>query len=395
MPRSRKGKPKEPENIAVLRFKVRAECYPWLERASIETNQVWNWANETAYKALCRFSGKGQWLSEFELNNLSAGATTYFEHIGADTIQRVIGEYSTRRSQFKKVKLRWRTSFGARRSLGWIPFKAASIRRRGKYLRFCGKTIRLFEAERFAAIKDWKAGCFAQDSVGDWWFCLPAVVAKQAQNVGPCEEVGVDLGLKSSAATSDGEALEAGTYYRDLEKKIGQAQRRGHKRQAKRLHRTAARRRDAALHEFSRKIVNRYQIIVVGDVSGQKLVQTRMAKSVLDTGWGKLKMQLQYKGKHAGRSVSIVNEAYTTRTCSACKALTGPRGVNELNVRIWVCRECGSTHDRDVNAARNILSAGRCPPSVSGNEPKSRGLAQSSRVPHPRKTRKARPEMAA
>jgi IS605 OrfB family transposase len=128
------------------------------------------------------------------------------------------------------------------------------------------------------------------------------------------------------------------------------------------------RRRKDALHKFSRRIINRYQTIVIGDVSSLKLAKTRMAKSVLDAGWGMLKTQLQYKGQQASRCVLIVNERNTTRTCSSCGALSGPSGLDMLVVRTWMCHECGVTHDRDVNAARNILSAGRRPPSVSGNE---------------------------
>jgi putative transposase len=184
----------------------------------------------------------------------------------------------------------------------------------------------------------------------------------------PKAEVGLDLGLKDTAATSDGDKLEAGHFYRSIEKKIANAQRRGHKRQPKRLHRTAARRRKDALHKFSRTVVNEYQRVVVGDVSSLKLAKTRMAKSVLDAGWGMLKTYLQYKGQQAGRCVDIVSERNTTRTCSSCKALSGPSGLDMLDVRTWVCHVCGVTHDRDVNAARNILSAGRLPPSVSGNE---------------------------
>jgi transposase len=93
-----------------------------------------------------------------------------------------------------------------------------------------------------------------------------------------------------------------------------------------------------------------------------------MAKSVLDAGWGMLKTQLHYKGQQAGRSV-IISERDSTRTCSSCKALTGPTGLDMLVVRIWVCSACGVTHDRDVNSARNHLSAGSSPPSVGGNEP--------------------------
>jgi IS605 OrfB family transposase len=240
------------------------------------------------------------------------------------------------------------------------------LKRKGKAIRFSGKAFRVFEQELLEEVR-WKCGCFAQDSVGDWWLCLP-VEAAVSQTAAPQEAVGLDLGLKVAVATSDGEKLKAGDFYRSIEQKIANAQRRGHKRQAKRLHRTAARRRKDALHKFSRKIVNEYQRIVVGDVSSLKLAKTHLAKSVLDAGWGMLKTQLQYKGQLAGRCVLVVNERNTTRTCSSCKALTGPSGLDMLVVRAWVCSECGVTHDRDVNAARNILSAGRSPPSLSGNE---------------------------
>ena len=86
------------------------------------------------------------------------------------------------------------------------------------------------------------------------------------------------------------------------------------------------------------KFVNTYQTIVVGDVSSVKLARTRMAKAVLDSGWGLLRTQLQVKGEHAGRSVRVVSERNTSRTCSACGALTGPAGVNGLRVRsldVW------------------------------------------------------------
>ncbi len=131
-----------------LRLKVRAESYAWLNRAEVEVNQVWNWANSTSLKAARPFVGRGKFLSGFDLCSLSAGATEFFEHIGADTIQRICTEYAAQRVQAKKVKLRWRVSQGSRQLLGWVPFKAASLRRRGKYLRLCGKTIRFFEAKR-------------------------------------------------------------------------------------------------------------------------------------------------------------------------------------------------------------------------------------------------------
>jgi putative transposase len=349
-----------------VRMKVKPEACAWLNAAAAEVNTVWNWANEVSAKAARPFAGRPKWLSAFDLNNLSAGATECFEKIGADTIQRVNGEYAVKRRAAKRCRLRWRVSRGARRSLGWVPFKAASLTRKDKGLRYCGKTFRVFEPERLDGMK-WQQGCFAQDAVGDWWLCLPVKVAV-AQTVAPYEAVGIDLGLQDVAVTSEGDRCEAARFYRGIERRIAQAQRRGHPRRAKRLHRKAANRRRDALHKFSRRIVDRYQNIVVGDVSSTQLAQTRMAKAVLDSGWGMLRQMLQYKGEHAGRSVSVVCERYTSRACSSCGSLTGPRGVNGLRVRRWTCVDCGESHDRDVNAARNILHCAEASASVGGNE---------------------------
>ena len=349
-----------------LKLKVRTEAYGWLSAAAVEVNQTYNYCNEASWLAATRTDLKRKWLSGFDLCNLTSGAARYFERIGADTIQRVCTEYAQKRTAAKRRKLRWRVSRGARRSLGWVPFKAASLKRRGKALRFCGKTFRVFETHRLEGVK-WKQGCFAQDAVGDWWLCLPVEYPAEP-GVALKESVGIDLGLKDIAVTSDGERLECGRFYRGLEANIAQAQRRGHRRQAKRLCRRAARRRADALHKFSRRVVNQYQYIVVGDVSSQKLVKTRMAKAVLDSGWGMLKRLLQYKCEHAGRSVAVVSERNTTRDCSCCSAPTGPTGQDNLVVRHWSCPECGTEHDRDVNSAKNILRVGlRKRASVCGN----------------------------
>jgi len=352
--------------VTTFRLKVKTEGYTWLAAAAVEVNQVWNWANATSHKAAYPFSGSGKWLSGYDLDSLCVGASECFEHIGSDTIQRVNAEFATRRKQFKKSTLRWRVSKGAKRSLGWVPFKAAQLKRKGKCLRFSGKAFRVFEQDLLEEVT-WKSGCFAQDAVGDWWLCLPVEQTRE-QAAAERELVGLDLRLKEAVATSDGDRLEAGHFYRHIEQKIALARRCGHNQQAKRLRRTAARRRSDAMHKYSRKIVDRYQTILLGDVSSLQPSKARASKSALNAGWGMLKTQLQYKGQQAGRSVCIVKENNTTRVCSTCRALTGPTRMDMLAVRIWVCSECGHTHDRDINAARNILSAGRCPPSIRGNE---------------------------
>jgi putative transposase len=335
-----------------LRLKVRAEAYTWLNAAAIEVNEVYNYCNETSYKAATRTDNMRKWLSGFDLCNLTVGASQYFDKIGADTIQSICTRYAQKRQAAHSVKLRWRVSRGARRSLGWIPFKAASLKRKGVCVRFAGKCFRVFETERLEGVK-WQGGCFAQ-------------------------AVGIDLGLKAIAVTSDGERLGAGHWTLRYAQKLASAQRRGHKRQAKRIHRKVARSRADALHKFSRKIVDRYQNIVVGDVSSLKLVNTRMAKSVLDSGWGMLKVFLEYKSQQAARTFEVVDERNTSVTCSTCGALSGPRGVSGLIVRSWVCCDCGESHDRDVNSARNILIGSRCRTSVRGNESSPKLIPPSS-----------------
>jgi transposase len=123
--------------------------------------------------------------------------------------------------------------------------------------------------------------------------------------------------------------------------------------------------------------VDQYQRIAVGDVSSTQLAKTRMAKSVLDAGWGLLRKQLQYKCQQAGRSFEVVSERNTSRTCSSCEALSGPQGVNGLRVRSWTCAACGAPHDRDVNAARNILRRAELPASVVGTSLSPCGLPPS------------------
>lgn len=334
-----------------LRLKVKANAYAWLNAAAIEVNQQWNWAAEYSQS---RIRNGLSAPSGYDLDYASAGFCKGCDRITADTINVINAEYARKRRTAGHHKLRWRVSFGSKRSLGWVPFKGKTIRREGNGVRFAGKNFRVFNNARLQDVK-FRGGCFAQDSVGDWWLCVPVDVSV-ATTVAPLEAVGVDLGLKTIATTSDGAVLEAGRWTHAYANKLAEAQRRGHRRQAKRIHRKAARCRADALHKFSRKIVDQYQSIVIGDVSSSKLVKTRMAKSVLDAGWYQLKTQLQYKGEHAGRSVEVVDEAFTTRACSNCGCVSGPRGLRQLSVRGWTCVECETTHDRDINAARNILA---------------------------------------
>ena len=118
--------------------------------------------------------------------------------------------------------------------------------------------------------------------------------------------------------------------------------------------------RKDTLHKFTTGIAKENALIVVGNVNSSKLAKTTMAKSVLDAGWFMLKTQLKYKAIARSGVFIEVDESYSTQICSSCGVISvnSPKGRAGLGVRRWECPDCGAVHDRDVNAALNILNAG-------------------------------------
>lgn len=167
--------------------------------------------------------------------------------------------------------------------------------------------------------------------------------------------------MKECAVASDGQRIE-GRFYRKLEQKLGIAQRAGKKDRARVIHAKIKNQRKDMLHKFSTALVRDNAAIFVGNVSSAKMVKTKMAKSTLDAGWSMFKTMLEYKSRQAGVVFEEVNEAYSTQTCSCCGSISSssPKGRTGLGIREWTCVDCGSTHDRDINAAKNILAAGQC-----------------------------------
>ena len=324
---------------------------------AVETNQVWNFSNELSDRMIRE---RGHWMSGFDFSPYTVGASKEFEHIGSSTIQQVCEEFASKRRAAKKRKLRWRKSFGDKRSLGWVPFKARSTKYKSGQVFFAGHWFKIWDSYGFTPDTKFRAGCFTEDARGRWYFC--AAVAVEIKPTGGQDKIGIDLGLKTTATCSDGTQLH-GRNYRELEQDLAKAQRARRKKRARAIHAKIKNRRQDALHKFSTSLVNRCGEIYVGNVSSSKLSKTKMAKSVFDAGWYSLKTMLEYKSQQAGIVYKEVNEAYSTRMCNECGALTGPQGLIGLSVRNWEC-DCGISHDRDVNSARVILrfGAGHCAP---------------------------------
>jgi putative transposase len=182
-------------------------------------------------------------------------------------------------------------------------------------------------------------------------------------------EIGIDLGLASLVVTSDGETVANPRFYRVAQRRLRRAQRvlsrreKGSANRAKARHRVAVvhrQVRDARLdhaHKTALRLVHDNQAVYAEDLAVSGLARTRLAKSVHDAGWSQLIRCIQEKAARYGRTFAQVGRFEpTSQVCSACGVKDGPK---PLGIRTWQCGACGTIHDRDVNAARNILALGR------------------------------------
>ncbi|MXW11508.1 MAG: IS200/IS605 family element transposase accessory protein TnpB [Synechococcus sp. SB0662_bin_45] len=204
--------------------------------------------------------------------------------------------------------------------------------------------------------------------------------------------VGIDLGLASLAVTSEGEKIAPPKFLRSalqrirrLQRSLSRKEKGSHNRQKARLrlaraHVQVADQRLDHLHKLSTRLIRENQTVVLEDLNVSGMVKNRkLARAIADAGWRLLRTLLESKAEIYGREVKIISRwEPTSQTCSAC----GHRdGKKSLSVRAWRCSACGAEHDRDVNAARNILAAGLAARlNACGAEGKTSVLASGSEV---------------
>lgn len=181
--------------------------------------------------------------------------------------------------------------------------------------------------------------------------------------------IGIDLGLTHFAILSTGEKIEAPNVFRRDEKKLAKLQRRlakkqkGSKNRAKaklkvaRIHAKIADTRRDFTHKLSTRLIRENQTIAVETLAVKNMVKNgTLAKSISDAGWSDFVRQLEYKAKWYGRTLVGIDKWYpSSKRCSVCGFVVSKM---PLSVREWTCPECGAVHDRDINAACNILAAG-------------------------------------
>lgn len=231
----------------------------------------------------------------------------------------------------------------------------------------------------------------SKDKAGRYFVSI--LVEEDIQPLKPVEQhIGVDVGLKSFVVLSTGESIANPKYYAHEEKRLARVQRqlakkrKGSKNRDKarkkvaRLHARIADKRRDYQHKLSTKLIRENQTVCVESLAVKNMLKNhKLAKAISDVGWSEFLRQLEYKSAWYGRTFVKIDRWYpSSKTCSVCGYLLE---TLTLDVREWICEQCGVYHDRDVNAATNILAAGLAASACGGDvrlfDPKGQGAIPS------------------
>ena len=335
-------------------------------------NLVWNYCNDIQQQAVKRCR---PWLSAFDLSNLTSGTSKEID-LHSASIQAVCEEYATRRSQFNKPFLKFRTN-KKDRSLPWIPFKASAIKVDDKgTFSFMGLKLKTWysrEIDKRAVIK---TGSINRDSCGKWFISVVCELkfsskeeqenyqlslTSKGQNLTAIDP-GLNPMLTFSIEQPDGsiiyKEIEPQKYYKNLQDKLAKFQRAKKKKQTKILHKKIKNKRKDFNHKLANELIKDNYTIINTDLNIAKLKKGKLkghAKAWSDIGLGELRVTLRTKAKKHNVKYIEVSESIlkSTQTCSCCKAMTGPRGRKGLGVSSWACLKCGRHHERNQNSADN------------------------------------------
>jgi len=248
--------------------------------------------------------------------------------------------------------------------------------------RYCKREFSFWSSRKLPEDAKIKTGSFNQDKRGRWYLCVTfesesLALERWGDREVVTQEVGVDLGVKTLATLSSGEKIERpGLRSQALEqiRKLEKTRRFARKQQSrskkftklpkekrlKKLHAKVANQRQEYLHQASTKLVKESRVIVMGDLRCALMNRSRNMSGIsLDSGIGMFRQMVRYKADRAGVTYVEVSERDSTQTCSSCGWRHPSKTRIGLGVREWRCAGCGDQHDRDINAARNILRIGR------------------------------------
>ncbi len=214
-----------------------------------------------------------------------------------------------------------------------------------------------------------KGATFKQEACGHWYISLVTEQEIAPRTNPPMQtHVGIDVGLKSLAAFSNGETIDNPRWYRTQTRTLRRAQKalsrtvKGSSNRNKarvvvaRLHQKVKNQRSDFLHKLSTRLVRHFDLVSIEDLNVKGLARTKLAKSVLDAGWGMFRSMLTYKADRNNSYLMTIGRFYpSTKTCGSCSVINDDLTLSD---REWTCA-CGVQHDRDLNAARNIDREGK------------------------------------
>jgi transposase len=275
--------------------------------------------------------------------------------IPSHTIQGVLATaYSAWQRCFRKQGGRPHLK-GQRNKLNSVPFPDPIRSPDGNYIKLPGLGLIRFQKQEIPVGKI-KCGRLVKRASG-WYLCLFIDAAPKAIERTGMGEIGIDPGFNHLLTLSTGEKI---AHPRELEataRRLAQAQRGNDLKLAARLQERIGNQRKDRNHKLSRRLVAENAVIRFSNDSINRIAK-KFGKSVASSGHAQLRSMLSYKSSLCGTKYDEPASKFSTKTCSTCGCLSGPSGLASLSVRNWVCRDCGSPHDRDRNAAINTLNFG-------------------------------------
>ncbi|MBT9177561.1 MAG: hypothetical protein DDT20_01896 [Firmicutes bacterium] len=355
---------------------IKLRIYPTLEqrrqlsREFAVRRHVWNWALErrsSAYKT-DKTSLNAVGLSR-ELTRKKASDTSLCR-VSSTALNNTLWDLDAAFQNFFKKQGRYpkRKKFGAVNSVCYTLDKRKKVFRDGELLKLPKVgSLRVVWSREVPVFPN--TATVSKTPDGRWFVSLQIDYTDPVAAPTTDKQIGIDLGLTCFAALSDGEKIYSPKPLKQGLRRLAHAQRatsraqRGssNRRKARqrvaRIHRQIADQRANFLHQQSTRIVGENAVIAIEDLHVRGMMANgKLARSIGDASWGEFRRMLTYKSKWMGRDLRIVQRfERTTGVCPDC-GLVGDR--LPLNVRSWTC-ECGATHDRDVAAARMILSTAR------------------------------------
>ncbi|MHB1954867.1 MAG: RNA-guided endonuclease InsQ/TnpB family protein [Sulfobacillus sp.] len=366
--------------MAATRRSFRIRCYPnpaqirMLNQWYGASRWLWNWALESRTKAYKRRkeSVSGMDISLRLTNLKKLPSFSWLAKPPSTCLTQTLRDQDTAFANFfRRVK--------AGETPGYPRFRsrydhAVSLRFQGvskpKWLRGVVSLIKIGTlklAENIPAISCPDTVTLKREADGRYYVTFSAVVEIALLPV-VASVIGVDLGLTHLATLSSGEKISNPRhlaaklrYLRQQQRCLSRRQKGSQRREKQRLrvaraHSAVANQRNYAMHALTTRLIREHQIIAIEDLSVRNMIKNpRLARHISDAGWGEFRRQIEYKAKWYGRIVVVVDRWFpSSKTCSKCA-----HKLDELrlDIRQWTCPKCGTTHDRDINAAQNLLVA--------------------------------------